>query len=46
MLGCRLVDTPIKVNHELGINVGGPIDKERCQGLVGKLIYLSHTRPA
>ena len=36
---------PIEANHRLCSNDGKPTDKERFQGLVRKLIYLSHTRP-
>ena len=40
------MDTPIDQNHQLGtITEGIPIDKGRYQTLVGRLIYLSHTRP-
>ncbi|RVW29699.1 putative mitochondrial protein [Vitis vinifera] len=46
MLGCRPTDTPIKLNHKLdGDKEDVPMDGERYQWLVGKLIYLSHTRP-
>ncbi|KAA0045027.1 Beta-galactosidase [Cucumis melo var. makuwa] len=46
MLGCRLADTPIEFNCKLGnSNDQVPVDKEQYQRLVGKLIYLSHTRP-
>ncbi|XP_038896526.1 uncharacterized mitochondrial protein AtMg00810-like [Benincasa hispida] len=46
MTGCRHVDTPIEFNAKLGDSIDKiPIDKERYQYLVGKLIYLSHTRP-
>ena len=46
MLGCKPADTPMDTNTKLGIdNNGGPVDKGRYQRLVGKLIYLSHTRP-
>nr|CAN80920.1 hypothetical protein VITISV_014743 [Vitis vinifera] len=45
MLECKLADTPIVQNHQLGIYVNQvPTDKERYQRIVGKLIYLSHTR--
>ena len=46
MLICRLVDTHIELNCKLG-NLGYKVlvDKEKYQCLVGKLIYLSHTRP-
>ncbi|KAA0043254.1 DNA polymerase theta [Cucumis melo var. makuwa] len=46
MLGCRPTDTPIEFNCKLGNSDDQvPIDKEQYQRLVGKLIYLSHTRP-
>ncbi|KAJ0440582.1 putative RNA-directed DNA polymerase [Helianthus annuus] len=46
MVDCKPVDTPIIVNHNLKISEGAkPADKERYQRLVGKLIYLAHTRP-
>ncbi|KAA0040884.1 Beta-galactosidase [Cucumis melo var. makuwa] len=46
ILGCRLADTPIEFNCKLGNSDDQvPVDKEQYQRLVGKLIYLSHTRP-
>jgi hypothetical protein len=46
MLACKPIDTPIEQNHRLGEDVDDtPVDRERYQKLVGKLIYLSHTRP-
>lgn len=43
---CKPAETPIVVNHDLQIVEGAKLaDKERYQRLVGKLIYLSHTRP-
>ncbi|PNX84014.1 putative copia-type protein, partial [Trifolium pratense] len=46
MLDCKPVDTPIVQNHNLGkCTTHIPANKERYQKLVGKLIYLSHTRP-
>lgn len=46
MLECKPADTPIVQNHRLGEHQNQvPTDKGRYQRLVGKLIYLSHTRP-
>ncbi|XP_057965251.1 secreted RxLR effector protein 161-like [Malania oleifera] len=46
MLECRPADTPMVQNHKLGEYPDQvPTDKGRYQWLVGKLIYLSHTRP-
>ena len=46
MLGCKPVETPVAVNEKLGeFEDQVPTNKERYQRLVGKLIYLSHTRP-
>ena len=46
MLGCCPVDTPIEFNCKLGNSYDNvPVEKEQYQRLVGKLIYLSHTRP-
>ena len=45
MLDCKSVETLIKVNH--GLSIRGdqvPTDKDQYQRLVGRLIYLSHTR--
>nr|XP_028948916.1 uncharacterized protein LOC114821153 [Malus domestica] len=45
MLGCKPVDTPIVEKHYLGIYPDQePVDKGRYQRLVGRLIYLAHTR--
>ncbi|KAK3031254.1 hypothetical protein RJ639_035554 [Escallonia herrerae] len=45
-LGCRPSDTPIEPNHRPAeFMEGEPTDKGMYQRLVGKLIYLSHTRP-
>ncbi|XP_015583912.2 uncharacterized mitochondrial protein AtMg00810-like [Ricinus communis] len=46
LLGCKAVETLTEVN--LKLNLAKPediIEKERFQCLVGRLIYLSHTRP-
>jgi len=45
MLGCRPASTPIEQNHKICAEYGDPVDKERYQRLVGRLIYLCHTRP-
>jgi hypothetical protein len=45
MLGCRPASTPIDPNHKLCPESGDPVNKERYQRLVGRLIYLCHTRP-
>ena len=46
MLECKPVDTPTVQNHRLGeYSDQASTDKGRYQRLVGKLIYLSHTRP-
>ncbi|KAJ7954112.1 Retrovirus-related Pol polyprotein from transposon TNT 1-94 [Quillaja saponaria] len=45
MLGCRPAHTPIEANHKLQSDDGECVDRERYQRLVGKLLYLSHTRP-
>jgi hypothetical protein len=45
MLGCRAASTPIDQNHQLCAQSGDPVDRESYQRLVGRLIYLCHTRP-
>ena len=47
LLGCRPTSTPIDPNHKLTTTNDDedPADKKRYQRLVGKLIYLAHTRP-
>jgi len=46
MVDCKPAATPMQVNHGLKFEVEVNLaDKERYQQLVGKLIYLSHTRP-
>lgn len=45
-LGSRPIGTPIDQNHRLcASEESPPVNKETYQRLVGKLIYLSHTRP-
>ncbi|XP_020421260.1 uncharacterized protein LOC109949599 [Prunus persica] len=46
MLDCKPIDTPSEQNHKLGLYPDQvPTDKEHYERLVGKLIYLAHTRP-
>ncbi|XP_038890649.1 uncharacterized mitochondrial protein AtMg00810-like [Benincasa hispida] len=46
MTECKPADTPVKSNLNLIESADDvPVNKERYQRLVGKLIYLSHTRP-
>ncbi|XP_024310449.1 uncharacterized protein LOC106866887 isoform X2 [Brachypodium distachyon] len=45
MTGCRPAFTPIEANQRLTKDGGSPVDREQYQRLVGRLIYLSHTRP-
>ncbi|KAA0065570.1 putative mitochondrial protein [Cucumis melo var. makuwa] len=46
MMGYRLADTPTELNAKLGNSSDRIcVDKEKYQGLVRKLIYLSHTKP-
>jgi len=45
MSGCRPADTPMDPNVKLWEKGSVPVDTGRYQRLVGKLIYLSHTRP-
>ncbi|XP_020249231.1 uncharacterized protein LOC109826619 [Asparagus officinalis] len=45
MLGCRVASTPIEQNHKMCAEGGDPVSKEQYQRLVGRLIYLCHTRP-
>ena len=43
---CHVSDTPIEVNHKLTLSEEEPrIDIKSYQKLIGKLLYLSHTRP-
>jgi Reverse transcriptase (RNA-dependent DNA polymerase) len=44
MLGCKSVSTPIDQKSKLSAEAYEPVDKERYQRLVGRLIYLIHTR--
>ncbi|XP_040366874.1 secreted RxLR effector protein 161-like, partial [Rosa chinensis] len=46
LLDCRPIDTPIEQNHGLAEYPDQvPTDRSRYQRLVGRLIYLAHTRP-
>ena len=46
MTHCKPAETPMDHTTKLGTLEGSaPVDKGRYQRLVGKLIYLSHTRP-
>ena len=46
MLGCRPSDTPIQTyKNDDEVDLGKAVDIGRYQRIVGKLIYLSHTRP-
>ncbi|KAM0012210.1 putative RNA-directed DNA polymerase [Helianthus debilis subsp. tardiflorus] len=46
MIDCKPADTPMMANQKLFMEEKAELaDKERYQRLVGKLIYLSHTRP-
>lgn len=46
MLGCKPIDTPIKQNRKLFQHLDATsIDKVRYQGLVEKLVNLSHAMP-
>lgn len=46
MLSCKPAETPMEINHKLGIFSNQvQTDKGRYQQTVEKLIYLSHTRP-
>ena len=46
MTACKPLSTPIDSNLKLGNeDDSAEVDKEMYQRLVGKLIYLSHTRP-
>jgi len=46
LLGCRTVETPTETNLKLQAAKDTEIeDKEKYQRLVGRFIYLSHTRP-
>ncbi|RVW26230.1 Retrovirus-related Pol polyprotein from transposon TNT 1-94 [Vitis vinifera] len=44
MLGCKPSDAPIKARNRMESD-GKPVDREKYQRLIGRLIYLSRTRP-
>ena len=45
-MGCKTTRVPIEQNHRIGNDEENPkVEKTQYQRLVGKLIYLSHTRP-
>ncbi|XP_060177791.1 uncharacterized mitochondrial protein AtMg00810-like [Lycium barbarum] len=45
MTSCKPTESSMESNHKLQSGVGKSVDKERYQRLVGRHIYLSHTRP-
>ena len=46
MMGCKPIDTPMDPNVKLLPGHGEPLNNlERCRRLVGKLNYLTVTRP-
>ncbi|XP_048447545.1 uncharacterized mitochondrial protein AtMg00810-like [Pyrus x bretschneideri] len=46
MLDCKLANTPIVQNHHFVVHPDQvPTNRDRYQRLVGRLIYLSHTKP-
>ena len=45
MLDCKPIKTPIEQEGKAKLIEGDMVDKGRYQWLVGKLIYLSHTKP-
>jgi hypothetical protein len=45
MLGCHPCKSSFNRNHQTCAQLGDPVDKGTYQRLVGRLIYLCHTRP-
>ncbi|XP_048423745.1 secreted RxLR effector protein 161-like [Pyrus x bretschneideri] len=46
MLDCKLANTPMVQNHHLAVHLDQvPTNRDRYQRLVGRLIYLSRTKP-
>ena len=45
MIGCKFANTPMESTTKLGVgNESVQVDKKKYQRLVGKLIYLPHTK--
>ncbi|RDX98147.1 hypothetical protein CR513_18999, partial [Mucuna pruriens] len=44
-LGCKTTRVPIEQNHKIESKESPLVEKSQYLRLVGKLIYLSHTRP-
>ena len=45
MIGCKPAATPVEPNSKLGLEENSaPVERGKYQRLVGRLIYLSHTR--
>jgi hypothetical protein len=44
MLGCRPCSSPIEKNHQTHADLGNPVNREKYQRLVGRLIYLCQIR--
>src|SRR4051812_37683952 len=45
MTGCKVASTLVEQNQKLSVEGGDPVNKERYQKLVGRLLHLLHTRP-
>lgn len=46
MTDCKPANTPMDAYKKIGINKeSGPVERGRYQRLVGRLLYLAHTRP-
>lgn len=45
LIDSKPVSTPTEMNHRIEADVGDVMDKHKYQRLVGRLIYLAHTRP-
>ena len=45
-IDCRVSDIPVETNHKLRLDDNNPqVEMSLYQKLIGKLLYLSHTRP-